>query len=128
MSIKFLDVVRVTQHVGSCVDYTPHIFIHSWGVNLTDTIPPNLSTFTSRAYDPISNFHGFVLRSNHERLSLKRIDLKHIRFEELLARIKGDVHEDVLHNACYPANHALGDALSIDSESNEGWIDIYDSN
>ena len=27
-SVKFLDVVRVTQHVGSRVDYTPNIFIH----------------------------------------------------------------------------------------------------
>ena len=28
-SVKFLDVVPVTQHIGSCVDYTPNIFIHS---------------------------------------------------------------------------------------------------
>ena len=28
-SAEFLDVVRVTQHVGSCVDYTPNIFIYS---------------------------------------------------------------------------------------------------
>ena len=39
-SVEFLDVVRVTQHVGSRVDYTPNIFVHSWGVNPTDTTPP----------------------------------------------------------------------------------------
>ena len=26
MSVEFLDVVRVSQHVGSRVDYTPNIF------------------------------------------------------------------------------------------------------
>ena len=29
MSVEFLDVLRVTQHVGSCVGYTPIIFFHS---------------------------------------------------------------------------------------------------
>ena len=52
-SVEFLDVVSVTQHVGSRVDYTPNIFIHSWGFNPTDTIPANVSTITWRAYDPI---------------------------------------------------------------------------
>ena len=87
MSVENLDVVPATQYVGSCVDYTPNIFIHSWGVNPTYTIPPNVSTITRRAYDHIFTFCGFVLRSNHERLRLKRIELKPIRFEELLARI-----------------------------------------
>ena len=68
-SVKFLDAFRVTQHVGSCVDYTPNIFVHSWGVYPTDTITANVSTITRRAYDPIRSFHGLVLRSNHERLS-----------------------------------------------------------
>ena len=86
-SFEFPDVVRVTQHVGSRVDYTPNIFIHSWGVNTTDMIPANVSTITQRAYDPIRSFNGFVLRSNHKRLRLKRIELKRIHFKELLARI-----------------------------------------
>ena len=106
MSVEFLNVVRVTQHVGSRVNNTPNISIQSWGVNTNDTIPPNVSTITRRAYDHIRNFHGFVFRSNHDRLRLKRIELKHIRFEELLARIRGDVRDDVGNNACSPANHA----------------------
>ena len=114
MSVEFIDVIRVTQHVGSRVDYTPNIFVHSWGVKPTYTIPPNIYTITRRAYDPIHNFHGFVLRSNHERLRLKRVDLKHICLEELLARIRQDVRDDLLNNACSPANHALGDASSND--------------
>ena len=74
-SVEFLDVVRVTQHVGSRVNYTLNIFVCSWGVNPTDMIPANVSTITRRAYDPICYFHRFVLRSNHKRLILKRIEL-----------------------------------------------------
>ena len=48
-SVEFLDVVRTTQHVGSRVDYTPNIFVHSWGINYTDMLPPNVSTITRRA-------------------------------------------------------------------------------
>ena len=116
-SVEFLDVVRVTQHVGSRFNYTPNIFVHSWGVNPTDTVPANVSTITRRAYDPICSFHGLVLRSNHKHLRLKLIELKRIRFEELLARIFQDVHDDV---SASPVNHALGDALSNDSNSDDG--------
>ena len=91
-------------------------------------IPPNSYTITRRAYDPIRDFNGLVLRSNHERLRLKRIELKRIRFEELLARICQDVRDDVVDNSCSPANHALGDAFSNDSESDDDWLDTYDSN
>ena len=52
-SVEFLDIVRVTQSVGSRVNYTPNIFVHSLGVNPTDTIPANISTITQRAYDSI---------------------------------------------------------------------------
>ena len=121
-SVEFLDVVCVTQYIGSRVDYTPNI----WGVNPTDTITSNVSTITRRAYDTIRTFHGFVLRSNHERLRLKRIELKRIRFEELLARIRQDVRDDVSANVCSPVNNALGDALSNDSDSDEGWLGRYD--
>ena len=65
-SVKFLDIVRVTQHVGSRVDYTLNIFVHSLGVNPTDTIPVNVSTITQRAYDPICSFCGFILWSNND--------------------------------------------------------------
>ena len=109
-SFKFLDVVCVTHHIGSLVDYTPNIFVHSWGVNPTDTTPPNVSTITRRDHDPIHTFHGFVLRSNHGHLILKRVELKRIRFEESLARIRQYVRDNVINNACYPDNHALCDA------------------
>ena len=127
-SFEFIDVVRTTQHIGSRVDYTPNISVHSWGVNPNDMIPANFSNVTWRAYNPICSFHLFFLRSNHERLRLKRIESKCICFEELLARIHQYVCDDVVDNACSPANHALGDALSNDSDSDDGWIDTYDSN
>ena len=119
-SVEFLDVVLVTQNVGSLVDYTPIIFVHSWGVNPTDTIPANVSTITWSAYDPICSFHGFVLRSNQERLRMKRIELKLIRFDELLARICQDVCDNVAANFRAPVNNALGDDLSNDSDSDDG--------
>ena len=112
-SVEFLNVVCTTQHVGSCFDYSPNIFVHSWGVNPTDTISVNVFNITRRAYDPIFYFRGFVLRSNHERFRLKRIELKRIRFEELLARIRQYVRDDVVDNACSPANNALGQRLSL---------------
>ena len=109
--VEFLDVVRITQHVGSRIDYTPNIFIHSRGVNPTDTLRTNVSTITRRAYDPICYFHGFVLRSNHERLRLKQIELKRICFEELLARIRQDFRNNVSANVCSTVNNALGGCL-----------------
>ena len=89
--------------------------------------PPNVSNITWRAYDLIVDFHRFVLRSNHERLRLKRIELKRIRVEEYLARIRQDVSDEVAANVRVPVNNALGDALSNDSDSDDGWIDTYDS-
>ena len=55
------------------------------------------------------------MQSNQERLRLKRIDLKCICFEELLARICKDVRDDVAANVCSTVNNVLGDALSNDS-------------
>ena len=55
-SVEFIAVVRVNHHFGSRVDYTPNMFIHSWGVNPTDTIPSNVSTISRRAYDSIRTF------------------------------------------------------------------------
>ena len=124
---EFLDVVRTSQHVRSRVNYTPNIFVHSWVINPTDTPPPNVSTINRCAYDPIVSFHGFVLRYNHERLRLKRIELKRIRVKEYLARICQDVSDKVASNVRAPVNNALGDALSNDSDSDDGWLDRYDS-
>ena len=101
-SVESIEVVRVTQHVGSRVNYTPNMFIYSWGVNPTDTIPPNVYNITWHAYDPICTFHGLVLRCNNERLRLKRIDLKRIHSEELLARIRVYVRDDVVENVFLP--------------------------
>ena len=126
-SFEFIDVVCVTQHVGSCVDYTPNIFVHSWGVNTTDMIPANASTITWCAYDPILSFHGFVLRSNHERLRLKLIEFKRIRLKEYLARIRQDVRDDVAANLHVPVNNALGNSVSNYVDSGDGWLNRYDS-
>ena len=89
--------------------------------------PPNVSNITQHAYNPIVTFHEFVLRSNHERLRLKRIELKRIRVKEYLARICQDVSDKVAVNVRSPVNNALGDALSNDFDSDDGWLDTYDS-
>ena len=88
-------------------------------------IPANVSTVTRRAYDPICSFRGFVLRSNPDRLRLKRIEVKRIRLEDCLARIRQDVLDNVASNACVPVNNVLGDALSNDSDSDDGWLNRY---
>ena len=58
-------------------------------------IPPNVPTITRRAYNLPVTFHGLVLRSNHERLRLKRIESRRIRVEELLNRIRQDIRDKV---------------------------------
>ena len=126
-SVKFLDVVRTTQHIRSRVNYTPNIFVHFWGINPIDMLPPNVSTINRRAYDPIVTFHGFVLWPNHERLRLKRIELKILRVEEYLDRIRQDVSDEVAANVRAPGNNALDYALSNDSNSDDGWLDRYNS-
>ena len=78
--VKFLDVVRTTQHVRSYVSsWTPNIFVQSWSLYPTNMIPPNVSTITLCPYNLPVTFHGLVLRSNHERLRLKRIETRRIR-------------------------------------------------
>ena len=79
---------------------------------------------TWRAYDPIRSFHGFVLRSNHKHLRLKLFELKRVRFEELFAIIRQDVHDD---DADTSVNNVLGYALSNDPHSDDGCIDRYSS-
>ena len=126
-SAEFLDNVRTTQHVQSRINHTPNIFGHSWGINPTDMFPPIVCTITRGANDPIVIFHGFFLRSNHERLRLKRIELKRICVEEYPAIICQDVSDKVAANDRAPVNNALGDALSNDSDFVDGWIDSYES-
>ena len=127
-SVKFLDVFCTIQHVRSRVaSWTPNLFVHSWGLNPTDMIPPNISTINQRAYNLPVDFHGLILRSNHERLRLKRIKSKRIHVEEYLARICQDIHDKVAANIRAPVNNALGDALSNDSDSDGGWLFRYNS-
>ena len=90
-------------------------------------IYPNVSNITRRAYNTITTKREFVLRCTHERLRLKWVERKLIRLENHLARIRQDICDDVLNNACSPANHTLGDASPNDSDSNGGWLDTYDS-
>ena len=85
-------------------------------------IPPDVSTITRRAYNLPVTFHGLVLRSNHERLRLKRIESRRIRVEELLAIICQDIRDVVGANVCVPVNNTLGDALSDDPDSDDGWL------
>ena len=67
------------------------------------------------------------MRSNHECLRLKQIELKHICFEDLLARIRQDVCDNVAANVRASVNNALGDALFNDADSNDSWLNRYDS-
>ena len=90
--------------------------------------PPNVSTITRRAYNFPVTFYGLVLQSNHERLRLKRIELKRIRAEEYLVRISQDISDEVAANVRAPVHNALGDALSDDSDLDDSWLDRYDSN
>ena len=81
-------------------------------------LPPNFSTITWRAYDPIVTFQGFVMWSNHKRLRLKGVELKRIRVEEYLARIFQDISDKVAANVHAPVNKALVDDPSNDPDSN----------
>ena len=89
---------------------------HSW-VPYPTMIPPTVSTIMRRSCNVPVTFHGLVLQSNHERLRLKRVDLRRICLEELLARIFQDVCDKVCDE--------WGDALSDDS--NDVWLDGSES-
>ena len=110
-SVEFLRFVHVNSD-SEVVIYTPNIFVRDWGNNPT-MIYPTVSSITRCAYDPITIQHGLVLQCNHERLRLKRVERKHIGLENHLTRICQDTRDNVVNNACYPANHALGDATSL---------------
>ena len=75
---------------------------------------PNVSNITLRAYSLPDTFHGLVLRSNQERLRLKRIELKRISVKEYLARVRQDIRDEVAANFRASVNNALGDAMSDD--------------
>ena len=119
MSVKFLDVVRTTQHVRSRVaSWTKNLFVNSWGPYPT-MIPPNVSSITRRSYNVPVTFHGLVLRSNHERLRQKRVESRQIRVEGLLARIRQDIRDKV--------RAEWGATLSDYSDSDDGWLNRSDS-
>ena len=55
-SVEFLDVVCTTQHIGSRVNYTPNIFVHSWGVNHISRIDnPGVNEYIWSIIDTTSN-------------------------------------------------------------------------
>ena len=111
--------------------YTPNIFVRDWGTYLT-VIYHNISNFTLRAYNPITNQRGFILRCIHERLRLKRAEKLKIALENYFARIFQDICDDVASNyACSPLNHDICDAtspLSYDSDYSGRWINTSGSN
>ena len=82
-------------------------------------IPPNVSTITRRAYNVPVTFHVLVLRSNHERLRLKHVELRRIRVDELIDIIRQEIRDEVCAD--------WGDDLSNDSDSDDGWLNRYDS-
>ena len=90
-------------------------------------IPPNVSTITRRAYNIPVTFQGFVLWSNHERLRLKHIKSRQIHVEDLFARIRQDIINKVRANVRVPVPNEFGDALSNDSDSDDGWLERSDS-
>ena len=59
---------------------------------------------------------------------MKRIELKLICVEEYLARICQDICDEAAANVCAPVNNALGYALSNDTDSDDGWLEISNSN
>ena len=129
-SVEFICFTHITSD-AEVVIYTPNRFVQDWGTYPT-MIYPTVSNFTRHAYDPITTQRGFVLRCNHERLRLKRVERKRIALENHLYRIRQDIRDDVAFDYdCSPVNHALGDAtspLSNDYDSNEGWLDTSGSN
>ena len=58
---------------------------------------------------------------------MKRIELRQICVEELLARIIQDISDNVPSNVRVPVSNELGDALSKDSDSDDGCLEISDS-
>ena len=126
-SVEFIDVVRTTQHVRSCVaSWNPNNFIHSW-VPYPTIIPLDVSTITRRGYNLPVTLHGLVLRSSHKRLRLKHIESRRIRVEEMLARIRQDIRDEVPTNVRVLVLNEFGSALSNDSDSDDGWLERSNS-
>ena len=117
-SVEFLDAARATQQIGSRVtSWTKNIFVQSFGPYCT-IITHTISTITRRAYNVPVNPHALVLRANHERLRLKRVEFRQTCHRELIARIRQDIREEV--------SAEWGASLSNDSD--DGWLKVYDSN
>ena len=95
MSVEFFDAARATQQFRSCVtSWTENIFFHSWGPYPT-MIHHTVSNITRRACDVTVTPHALVLRANHERLRLKRVEWRKTCHRELLARICQDMRDEV---------------------------------
>ena len=73
------------------------------------------------AYNVPVTFQGIFLRSNHERIRMKRFESSRIRVEELIARTRQDICGEVC------GDWDASDAFSDDLDSGDGWFEISDS-
>ena len=113
MSVEFLDTARATQQVGIRVaSWTDNIFVHSWGPYPT-MIPHTVSNITRGAYNAPVTPPDLVLRANHERLTLKRVEWRRTPHRQFLARILQDMRDKVRDN--------------LSDDSYDGWLEVSDS-
>ena len=70
--------------------------------------------------DILTNYSKQLLETN-------TFQLNSLQSETLMIEPQ-DVRDNVAANLCAPINNALGVALSNDSDSDDGWLDRYDSN
>ena len=99
-SVEFICYADITSDDEVFIS-TLNLFVHKWGTN-PNMIYPTVSNFTRRAYGPITTQNGFILRCNHKRLRLKRVERKRIALENHLARICQDIRDDVAANYASP--------------------------
>ena len=71
-------------------------------------------TITRIAYNVPVTPHALVLRANHERLRLKRVEGRQTCHRELLARIRQDMRDEV--------------CASLFDEYDDSWLERSDSN
>ena len=76
-------------------------------------IPRTVSNFKRHAYDVPVTPQALVLRYNHERLRLKRVEWRQTCRRELLARIRQDMRDKV--------------RAAPSDDYDDGWIEISKS-
>ena len=100
-SVEFIRFANVTSYITKDVISTRNIFVHEWGSNPT-MIGPTCSSYTCRAYIPITSQKGFRKRCNHKRLRLKWVEGKRVALECHIARFRQDMRDDVAANYTPP--------------------------